>query len=442
MTIKKVVKSQTEPSTSCIWVKDNSLYQHINGKWTKFGQAQEDQLNDLQTETNLHNEFFWAYYKAHPEEIVNLPEEVIKEYCQVHPEHIVKLPTETIYKLFPDILAIIEPLDGAIVIPVYRWVVDELYPDGGYYWRGPAVIQAKNGIITKDQIKEPVFPPDEDPNKYVLDSGIFPYNWSAIRYCNMTVYGSHITIVPVGTNGWNQITPQKNVKVIEGLTGWKNIFAARAFYNWMDTSESYSSERNIYIDEKLTINGDFWLLDKNTEQPQHYFGGSTTLTCAFRQGLGLRRAYELEFNGTIYLETVEFEGLIMFENNRCYQYPTIDISRNKYTGYFEREEGQLLINMFTHSQDFTWIPNRPQKCLIKGMGYTIVGEPTADLWGIIDWDYDDMIASLITYAYNNAENPSPGGTVNFIISQTSFNKLTDDDKAAIVAMGNSVSAKA
>ena len=76
------------------------------------------------------------------------------------------------------------------------------------------------------------------------------------------------------------------------------------------------------------------------------------------------------------------------------------------------------------------------------MGYTIVGEPTADLWGIIDWDYDDMIASLITYAYNNAENPSPGGTVNFIISQTSFNKLTDDDKAAIVAMGNSVSAKA
>ena len=74
MTIKKVVKSQTEPSTSCIWVKGNSLYQHINGKWTKFGQAQEDQLNDLQIDNNLHNEFFWAYYKAHPEEIVNLSE--------------------------------------------------------------------------------------------------------------------------------------------------------------------------------------------------------------------------------------------------------------------------------------------------------------------------------------------------------------------------------
>ena len=87
MIIKKVVKSQTEPSTSCIWVKGNSLYQHINGKWTKFGQAQEDQLNDLQIDNNLHNEFFWAYYKAHPEEIVNLPEEVIKKYCEIHPEH-------------------------------------------------------------------------------------------------------------------------------------------------------------------------------------------------------------------------------------------------------------------------------------------------------------------------------------------------------------------
>ena len=30
--IKKVVKSQTEPPTNCIWIKDNSLYQYTNGK--------------------------------------------------------------------------------------------------------------------------------------------------------------------------------------------------------------------------------------------------------------------------------------------------------------------------------------------------------------------------------------------------------------------------
>ena len=69
-----------------------------------------------------------------------------------------------------------------------------------------------------------MFPPDEDPNKYVLDSGIFPYNWSAIRYCNMTVYGSHITIVPVGTNGWNQITPQKKRKSNRGINWMEKYF--------------------------------------------------------------------------------------------------------------------------------------------------------------------------------------------------------------------------
>ena len=55
------------------------------------------------------------------------------------------------------------------------------------------------------------------------------------------------------------------------------------------------------------------------------------------------------------------------------------------------------------------------------------------------WDYDDMIASLITYANNSIENP--GGSINgvrFDISQSSYDKLTEDDLAAIVAMGNSV----
>lgn len=33
MIIKNIVKSETEPSTNCLWLKDNSLYHHNNGNW-------------------------------------------------------------------------------------------------------------------------------------------------------------------------------------------------------------------------------------------------------------------------------------------------------------------------------------------------------------------------------------------------------------------------
>lgn len=64
-----------------------------------------------------------------------------------------------------------------------------------------------------------------------------------------------------------------------------------------------------------------------------------------------------------------------------------------------------------------------------------------DFSGIIDWDYDDMIATLITYANNS--NTNPGGSKHsiFYVSPTSYAKLTDDDIAAIVSMGNAVAAE-
>lgn len=33
MVIKNIIKSETEPSTNCLWLKDNSLYHHNNGNW-------------------------------------------------------------------------------------------------------------------------------------------------------------------------------------------------------------------------------------------------------------------------------------------------------------------------------------------------------------------------------------------------------------------------
>ena len=66
------------------------------------------------------------------------------------------------------------------------------------------------------------------------------------------------------------------------------------------------------------------------------------------------------------------------------------------------------------------------------------GADRLDIQGLLDWDYDDMIASLITYAHNNVEDPGPSKKFRFYISQASFDKLTEDDLASIVAMGNSV----
>ena len=35
MVIKNIIKSETEPATNCLWLKDNSLYHHNNGEWVE-----------------------------------------------------------------------------------------------------------------------------------------------------------------------------------------------------------------------------------------------------------------------------------------------------------------------------------------------------------------------------------------------------------------------
>lgn len=35
MVIKNIIKSETEPATNCLWLKDNALYHHNNGEWVE-----------------------------------------------------------------------------------------------------------------------------------------------------------------------------------------------------------------------------------------------------------------------------------------------------------------------------------------------------------------------------------------------------------------------
>lgn len=415
MIIKKVVKSQTEPSTSCIWVKGNSLYQHINGKWTKFGQAQEDQLNDLQIDNNLHNEFFWAYYKAHPEEIVNLPKETISKY-------------------FPDIVTIIEPLDGTIAICENT--------------KTRSLITANNGIITKDMVRQAC-----DDLQYTRTYiNLVTYNCSAVKYWNMELIDDKFPLIHPSTidHYVGLPEPENKLKLIEGIVNWQAPKFSNTFSWWGEGaySGSMTSQQFWWNEEKLTFNGNWYFLNKyNLYDDEHRY---SLLLDQFLRITGtpdIERGTLIEFNGTMYIENLYMtwdmrpnywgNGLLyFFQNLKCYQYPTIDLTNYTYNQLgkdykYEIWKGHYLYKFITNTSKFTWIPERPQKCLIKGFGNTI--NMPADLWGIIDWDYDDMIASLITYSL---------GKYKCNISQTSFDKLTEDDLAAIVAINGSVSVSA
>lgn len=422
MTIKKVVKSQTEPSTNCIWVKGNSLYQHINGKWTKFGQAQEDQLNDLQIDNNLHNEFFWAYYKAHPEEIVNLP-------------------TETIRKYFPDIVMIIEPLNGTVLLPKTAST--------------RALITPTDGIITKDMVRAAAKEVGVDLSGGNVD--LVTYNCSAVKYWNFGPVDSSAVLLKPSTVIWckNLPEPENKLALIEGITNWQVPKSATSFSWWAEGYDGYiegSAKALWWNEEKIIFNGDWYMLNEYTiydNEYRHYLWNDMFLCI---NGLpNIQSNTIVEFNGTIYIGNLYMRwymntgdsggywgsGLIFFlVNLKCYQYPTIDLTR--YTHNMQSSnnnhklwEGQYLYKFIVTTKSFNWVPEKPQKCIIKGFGNTT--NMPADFWGIIDWDHDDMVASLITYSLGN---------YRCNISQTSFDKLTDDDLAAIVAIKGSVSVKA
>lgn len=421
--IKKVVKSQTEPPTNCIWIKDNSLYQYTNGKWVKFGQSQEDQIKDLQIDNNLHNEFFEAYYKAHPEEIVNLPK-------------------ETIYKYFPDILMIIEPLNGSVI--VYN-------TDSKSY----TLLETTNGVIDINSVKKAY---DELEKNYPIGDEkywINLYNCLAVKYCNL----EKLDFNPGTTTFGITTKPENQLKLVEGLTGWKNLDPVQ--FNWFVEPNYWDNNRQLWWDEeKITFNGDWLLLNENMSET---IRGNTYIMLNYFMNIQKDRTLDrvVEFKGTMYIgnTTLDYSQIVnigydwcsglcfTFVNFKSYQYPTIDLTRYTETLNLDRAhygicKGQMLHRFIDTQGTFNWIPERPQKCLIKGMGPLTTYNAQISLNGIIDWDYDDMIASLITYAHNYRKDYIPGTRPNkYLLSQTSYDKLTKDDLAAIVAMGNSVSVK-
>lgn len=346
-----------------------------------------------------HDVFFYTYYKTHPEEIVNLPKEII-------------------YKYFPDILMIIEPLNGSVIFPKST---KEKY-----------TITTTDGVITKDMVLEAAKALGAEING---EFKLATYNCSAIRYCNL--YGfDNARLRPQPSNTvWTSYTeePENKLSLVEGFVGWKDL--TYNFLDWWAEPNYSKSQRQLWWGDKITFNGDWFLLDENI-QPNDY--GLKMTNFIRLEGLEATIDREIEFNGTIYFpEHIDYTGLDWFLINfRCYQYPTLDFTRYKKTGLYGI--GQYLQHFIINTSAFSWTPERPQKCLIKGVGYGMRGCDRMDVQGLLDWDYDDMIASLITYAHNNVEDPGPSKTFRFYISQTSYDKLTEDDLAAIVAMGNSV----
>ena len=371
-----------------------------------------------------HDVFFYTYYKTHPEEIVNLPKEII-------------------YKYFPEVLMIVEPLSSDIFV-VKTWAYASTSP----------ILHVDDGVITIDKVKEIYknnnWEYDPASTQIILD----PYNCSAIKYCNIANCKMTPGSLTFSYSYASKPRPETLLGEISGLIGFEKIdkyyFDHWTYCNW----GSDPNKHDLCMADKIYIKGDWDL--SNCTSLDHMISTASE----WRKNANIEFVFEGTWTFGEYLK-YNFGTHYVFDSIICHQYPILDYTRVKYTG--EGDPSDRVLGVHWHGggpirDSYGIIESkitRPQKCIIKGMGFGMGIDNYAyhpyqlnnpNLTGLVDWDYDDMIASLITYANNNKENPAVGPEANiypsyackFWITQKSYDKLTEDDLAAIVAMGNAV----
>lgn len=139
----------------------------------------------------------------------------------------------------------------------------------------------------------------------------------------------------------------------------------------------------------------------------------------------------------------------MFGNVQAYQFPTLDFKGIKTNPKpITWTTGEW---MHSYSND-NWEPERVQHWIGKNIGHSMTrhslvrpnpdgskGLYVVQLDGLQDWDYDDMRATLIDYSCVVSDRVA---IAEVELAPKSYDKLTDADKAAIIAKGYTLIKKA
>lgn len=127
--------------------------------------------------------------------------------------------------------------------------------------------------------------------------------------------------------------------------------------------------------------------------------------------------------------------LHVFECVNALDFPSIDLKGvGPWPGLFAWQANPDGVYV---KHDASWMPERPQHHITYNLGHTLpTGTAKYYCWyqGIRDWDYDDMIATLITHSHS-VKGRLPG-EIN--LSPVSYDKLTSSDRAKIINKGYSI----
>lgn len=291
---------------------------------------------------------------------------------------------EALRALRPDVLAVVEPADATVIIED---------PDKTH-----RLATAVDGVITTEAI-----------GGGVVHSC---HNVAAIHYWNLDNGGLRPPTY-VWCNRFGFGAPASRLALIENIVGWgDNPTIENNMLSWW--IETWNGGH--YLADHVSLRGSSW-------------GSKNTVTTDFMLNMVDRAVTFDELPDEIIISPLCSGVGWMFSDVKTLRYPTID-----FTGCKNIRLGlHCFCNLQAGKLD-GWMPERPQRAFFKGIGE---GEQQHITFiGIKDWDYDDMIATLVTHSFDRAAAKLK--SVDIQLYQHSYEKLTDEDLAAITAKGYTV----
>lgn len=290
-------------------------------------------------------------------------------------------------ELRPDVVAVVEPADGKVI--AYRWLDDDT--------KKYQTITAKDGVITTADLEA------QDGG----DNIVF-YDCTAVHYLNCAHCKRFAGPLKVWISGAGEPAPKNRLSLMEGITGWSHL--SDTSFSWW--TEPWPGES--YFADEVELRG-VW--DLRTSIKADY-GFSF---CAEDSPMMIMPEEILVSAGTINRARVDYPFDWFLTAVKTYRFPTLDLSGVN-ANFMHLNS---VHTAWTTLKWLEWRPERPQKWLIKGLG-NCRSRYWIELDGIIDWDRDDMMASLVTYY-----EEKPGRKSSVMLSQPTFDKISDEDAAAI-----------
>lgn len=290
-------------------------------------------------------------------------------------------------ELRPDVVAVVEPADGKVI--AYRWLDDDT--------KKYQTISAKDGVITTADLEE-----KDDGDNIVF------YDCTAVHYLNCAHCMRFAGPLKVWISGAGEPAPKNKLALMEGIVGWSHL---------SDTSFSWWTEPwsgGFYFADEVELRG-VWDMSSSIKMDNGFS------FCDDDSPMMILPEEVLVSANTINRAGVDYPFDWFFTAVKTYRFPTLDLSGVN----ADFMHLNSVHTAWTTLKWLEWQPERPQKWLIKGLG-NCRSRYGIELDGIIDWDRDDMMASLVTYY-----EEKPGRKSSVMLSQPTFDKISDEDAAAI-----------